>query len=295
MDVKLEPGTYVVAVSGGVDSMVLLDLLRQMSGVKVVVAHYDHGMRPDSDLDRQLVQEMAARWRLPFVYEAGRLGHGTSEAKARQARYNFLHRVRRASGAKAVATAHHLDDVLETVILNLLRGTGRRGLTSLRSRQYVKRPLLDVPKAQLLTYAHDHHLKWREDSTNQDVRYLRNYVRHHMLPKFSTEQRAALLGHSKKVQALHDELEAELVNHLHLQPSLSELDRQWFIMLPHAVAREVLVSWLRRHHIKDISSKMVERLIIAAKTWSPARQTDVDKQYTLQIRKDFLALSPRER
>src|SRR5215471_4228206 len=96
MKIELEPGKYVVAVSGGVDSMVLLDVLKDVPGLQLVVAHYDHGMRGDSGQDRQLVQEAAAHYGLPFAYEEGKLGVRTSEAAARDARYQFLRRVREA-------------------------------------------------------------------------------------------------------------------------------------------------------------------------------------------------------
>src|SRR5882724_1815869 len=134
LDIK--PGRYVVATSGGVDSMALLHLLYQMSrdsdaGWWLTVAHFDHGIRSDSAEDRQLVQAIARQYGLPFVYDEGRLGPGASEATARQARYSFLHQVLGASGARAIMTAHHQDDVLETAIFNLIRGTGRKGLTSL--------------------------------------------------------------------------------------------------------------------------------------------------------------------
>lgn len=300
MKLKLEPGTYVVAVSGGVDSIVLLDMLsrhaqKKERRLKLVVAHFDHGVRPDSDRDKKLVQAYARKYRLPFVHDRGELGEGVSEEVAREARYYFLDLVRRASGARAIITAHHQDDVLETAILNMLRGTGWRGLISLRSHKTIKRPLLDVPKHRLVLYAQILGLKWREDSTNQDLNYLRNYIRHQILPKFSDAQRKVLLAHIQRTHKLHRELEIELANHLHLHPRLDVLDRHWFIMLPHSVAKEVMATWLRKHDIQSISNNKLERLIIAAKTYKKGQMTDVDKEYTLQITRDTLALTRRER
>jgi tRNA(Ile)-lysidine synthase len=300
MDFELEPGVYVVAVSGGVDSVVLLDALHRQSrrGVKplkLIVAHFDHGVRPDSDLDRQLVQDYAHTFGLPFVYDRGALGSGVSEDVARQARYDFLHRVRRASGARAIITAHHQDDVVETAILNMLRGTGWRGLVSLRSHEGLRRPLLGIPKSRLLVYARSLGLDWREDSTNQDLNYLRNYIRQQVVPKFSEAQRKVFLNHIQRTHKLHNELEIELANHLHIHPGVDELDRQWFIMLPHIVAKEVMAAWLRKHDIKDISNKKLERLIVAAKTYENGRMADIDKKYVLRVNKEILALRPRER
>ena len=184
MDVSLKPGKYVVAVSGGVDSMVLLDLLKDQPHLKLIVAHYDHGIRPDSAKDRQLVQDVAAAYHLPMVFENGKLGSTASEATARQARYEFLERTRQTHSARAILTAHHQDDVLETAIINLIRGTGRRGLTALSSQPLIIRPLLHVSKADIRAYAEKQQLKWHEDSTNQDEKYLRNYIRRNWLPQF---------------------------------------------------------------------------------------------------------------
>src|SRR6476469_10942255 len=167
MRIEIPGGKYVVAVSGGVDSVVLLDLLRLYPGVKVTVAHFDHGIREDSHLDRAYVAELAKRYRLPFVYDKGQLGPDASEAEARRARYDFLSKVQQKTGSDALVTAHHENDVLETAIINLLRGTGRKGLSSLTNGEGIIRPLLDVPKSEIIDYAKRHGLQWREDSTNK--------------------------------------------------------------------------------------------------------------------------------
>lgn len=158
-----KPGKYVVAVSGGVDSMALLDLLQAHGDYELVVAHLDHGIRSDSGEDRQLVEQAAEAVGLPFFYKEAKLGAGTSEAAARKVRYAFLNKIKTKQGAAAIITAHHQNDVLETAIINIIRGTGRKGLTSLGSNEIV-RPLLNVSKAALIQYAKKHNLQWREDS-----------------------------------------------------------------------------------------------------------------------------------
>jgi tRNA(Ile)-lysidine synthase len=295
MDITLEPGHYVVAVSGGVDSMALLDLLMQQGGNLLTVAHFDHGMRPDSVLDRQLVQKAATRYGLPFVYHREELGPGASEDVARQARYAFLQRVREACGAQAIVTAHHQDDVLETAVMNLLRGTGPRGLVALRSRGAIQRPLLRTPKSDLIAYAKDQGLPWREDSTNRELHHFRNYIRHRIMPRMNSAKRQELLRHIDTIEKSRAALRIELTNHLHMHPGISQLDRQWFVMLSHTVAREVLATWLRRGKVKDVSRAMLERLTTAAKTATPGRQIDVDKTHIFQINKQYLALHDRER
>ena len=307
MDIELEPGTYVVAVSGGVDSMVLLDLLaKQTHGsrftvhattkrYRFVVAHFDHGIRPDSAEDRKLVKEMAAKYGLPFVHHEGNLGPGTSESKAREARYEFLHKVREAVAADAILTAHHQDDAIETAVHNLLRGTGRKGLSSLKHTRYVKRPLLEVSKSELKSYAEDQGLKWREDSTNQDLTYRRNYIRHKILPKLTLQQKADLLTHIQRARELNKTIDHEIANVLKKHGIKTEFERKSFIKLPHNVAREVMAAWLRQNGIRSFDRKLLERLVIAAKTYGIGKAMHIDRQHYLLVDKQNLALRTFER
>ena len=110
--------TYVVAVSGGVDSVVLLDLLAGRAGVRLIVAHFDHGVRAASVEDAVFVQQLAVGYDLEFAGDRVELGSGASEAACRQARYDFLYQVVDDYDAHSLVTAHHLDDFLETVVMN---------------------------------------------------------------------------------------------------------------------------------------------------------------------------------
>ncbi|MDB5163632.1 MAG: hypothetical protein JWS12_249 [Candidatus Saccharibacteria bacterium] len=291
----LDPGTYVVAVSGGVDSVSLLHVLAQQPHLSLIVAHFDHGIRPDSRADREHVQLLASNWGLPFVYDEVHLGPATSEEAARKARYTFLERVRQASRAQAIITAHHQDDVLETAIHNMRRGTGRRGLTSLASHGPLHRPLLQVPKWKIIDYALEHKLDWHEDSTNADTRYARNYIRHNIVKKLNYEQRAQLLKLIQATLQLNTEIEQLLINQLHVQPAPNRLARHWFIMLPHAVAKEALAQWLRQNGIRSYDKPTLERLVIAGKTALPGKIVDVNGEYQLLVEKSILALKHRDR
>ncbi|PIZ62665.1 tRNA lysidine(34) synthetase TilS [Candidatus Saccharibacteria bacterium CG_4_10_14_0_2_um_filter_52_9] len=296
MDVVLpKPGTYVVAVSGGVDSMVLLDLLRQQEDLHLVVAHLDHGMRMDSGDDRRLVEAIAKGLGLPFESKQANLGAGTSEAAARKHRYEFLEAVTADHGADAIITAHHQDDVLETAIINMLRGSGRKGLTSLKNRPGVVRPLLRVPKSELIEYAKDQGLRWREDSTNADDVYLRNYVRHRLLTRFDKEGRAKLLKIVTGLQATNAELDTLLVKQLGLKAADGKLDRSWFNLLPHTTAREVLASWLRTHNMRGFNTPTLERLVVAAKVAPAGKRFSIAGGHQLVVHKDYLALKVLER
>lgn len=300
MDVVLPtPGTYVIGVSGGVDSRVLLDVLARHNQAgkswKLVVAHLDHGMRDDSGEDRQFVQELARAHGLPFVYNTVSLGAGASEAQARSERYKFLNNTREASGAGAVITAHHQDDLLETAIINIMRGTGRKGLTALSSRPDILRPLLNVPKSELISYAKARGLKWREDSSNQDDSYLRNYVRHKLLPRFDDQARAQFLGNIDNLQNLNATVDALLTQQLQLQDKPGTISRVWFNSLPHAVAKEMLAAWLRGRNLRNFDSKTLERLVVNAKSARQGQRFPVPGNYVMKVEKEYLALEPAER
>jgi tRNA(Ile)-lysidine synthase len=154
---------------------------------------------------------------------------------------------------------------------------------------------LPYGKDQIRDYARDHNITWREDSTNQDDKYLRNYVRLNVLPKFSDGQKAQLVILTEQLADINDELDAHLVNLLHTQPAQDQLDRQWFIHLPHDISKEVLHAWLRRHAVKNISKQTIERLLVAMKTAKPGATIDVDKHHVLHIHKKYLALTKAER
>jgi len=295
MKISVEPGKYVVAVSGGVDSVVLLHLLNELEGMDLVVAHFDHGIRTDSANDAEFVRVITDTAGLPFVTANGKLGAGVGEAIAREKRYAFLYDVLAATGSSAIITAHHQDDVLETAILNILRGTNRHGLSSLKSTETIKRPLLAVPKVDIVKYAQNHILEWHEDSTNTSTEYKRNYVRHKILPRFSADNRGQLLTYIHDTQHINAKAD-ELVDQL-LTSMLSglEMDRRQFVLLPHAVSREVMAAWLRSIGISQINSKMIERLVHAAKTFSPDNQVSVTANWKLCVEKYNLALKAIER
>ncbi len=292
MELRINPGKYIVAVSGGVDSMALLDMLALTPGMDLIVAHYDHGIRADSDEDRQEVQAAAARHGLPFVYERGNLGLGVSEAAAREARYAFLHRVRAEHAAHAIVTAHHQDDVLETAIINMVRGTGPRGLSALRSTDAIVRPLLHVPKVDIERYATDRRLPWREDSTNSDERYLRNYVRRRLMSRLSATQRSALLRHIDQAASQNEKIGQLITDVRAGRVTAGHISRGWFIQLPYDVSRTVLAEILREAGAQ-FDRQGIHRLVVFMKTGASGKRADVDKTHYLEVGKNHIIVGSR--
>lgn len=184
-----EPGGVVLcAVSGGRDSMCLLHYLYSISaarGFTVAAAHLNHLMRgADAGRDERFVRDFCASHGIPFyteavpVYEMAEAWNLSVEETGRRARYDFLERTADANGASRIATAHHMGDQAETVILNLLRGTGTEGLGGIppvRGR-YI-RPLLNTTRQEIEAYLDAHGIGHVEDSTNTDLHYARNRLR----------------------------------------------------------------------------------------------------------------------
>lgn len=270
--------------------MVLLDFLRQADGVELIVAHFDHGIRPESFRDRELVERVCRQHNLTFTYAEGRLGARASEETARNARYSFLRKVKYEHRAKQIITAHHQDDVIETVLLNILRGTGRKGLTSLDSNTEMLRPLLAWPKKELIVYAKEHKLAWYEDETNEDESYLRNYIRLRIMPKLSVSQRRKLLTIVRDVKAKNIEIDQEIAGILQ-KVDRNVLKRRQITLAPHDVACEVMAGWLRANGLRDFDRQTIERLVVGVKTRRPGTRLDIFKRHSLLIDKDTLHIT----
>lgn len=284
-NVSLEPGKYIVAVSGGVDSVVLLDALSQLSDVELVVAHVDHGVRPDSHEDTSLVRSLAEKYNVPIEVTSLELGPNASEAIAREQRYTWLETVRAKYDADAIVTAHHQNDVIETMFINMLRGTGWRGLASLRETQWIRRPLLDTSKIEVVTYAINHDLSWREDSTNDDVRYLRNYIRHGIMPRLDQQQLRKLIDLYRAQCRLRDEVEAEAARVISHAASGNGLRRYWLAMLPDDAARELL-----RQKFGSLTREQSTRLLHFAKTGQIGSVLELSAAQTYRATRQLIAL-----
>ncbi|MGH7195800.1 MAG: tRNA lysidine(34) synthetase TilS [Candidatus Saccharimonadales bacterium] len=293
MELELKSGKYVLAVSGGVDSVVLLDILCHNFAVsktrswKDVVAHFDHGIRADSGDDRKFVQKLAAKYGLDFFYDEGKLGAKASEALAREKRYEFLEKVRAQTKSQAIITAHHQDDLLETAIINIMRGTGRKGLSSLASTDLIRRPMLGFSKAEIKNYALKNKLEWREDPSNKQEKYLRNYVRRQIVAKFSLVQRQTWLDKISSASNINQAADQIISNLLAEHSQNNKLDRLWFCALPHDVSKEVLAAWLRSKNA-SFDRRQLERLTILTKTRAPGKRLDVDKYVKIGIEPKFL-------
>ena len=219
---------YLVGVSGGVDSMALLDMLVKKA-YNVIVVHYNYHFREDSDLDENLVRSYCQNHHLPFYVRQGdkkEYQKGNFEMLAREKRYAFYKEIGDLNGIDTIILGHHLNDHLETIVMQLQRHN-TKGYLGIKEQSYVKnmhvvRPLLKLKKQQLVDYCTKNHLEYHEDYTNYDTRYTRNHVRHIDLKKYNEQE---LLEKASKHNQQYKKQQAKL------QQIYQEYDQNHFLYL----------------------------------------------------------------
>ena len=276
-----EAGDKVLAaVSGGPDSVAMLHALHTRSsefGISLHVAHLNHGIRGEqSDLDEEFVRGLAHELRLECSVEKAdipsfkkELGVGEEEA-ARIARYRFLQKAATGVGADKIALGHTADDRAESVLLNIIRGTGVGGLGSIRPvRGNVVRPLIDTPRSQIEAYIAEHALPYRIDESNIDVTYARNRVRHELIPllerDYNPQVRAALIRLAD-IAAMESDIVEETASEAARGITYrGSYDAGLFLGLPVALQYQIIRSEIQRlkGDLKDVTFEQAQRVIEA--------------------------------
>ena len=276
---------YVLAISGGIDSVAMLDMIASNYGdirrVKLgdakwpddfVVAHFDHGIRGEaSHRDAMFVRDLAESYGVRCRIGRGNLPSDTSEDEARLARYVFLNEcLAEYDGESRIVTAHHRDDLLETVVMNLIRGTGWRGLAPMNNSQIV-RPLLNWSKVELAKYVLERNLSWIEDVTNYSARYFRNRVRA-CLTNVNELDKRKLLQLAKKQVKLRRLIDQEVVfyidGHVRRLGDVFVMKRYDLIMLPTDCAVEIVRSLLN----DQLTIPQMTEVLMFVKTAKPHKK-----------------------
>lgn len=196
----------LLAISGGLDSVVLAHLLYE-NNFQFSFAHMNFQLRgADSDQDEAFVMELAEKYQCEIFHKKVKLegeGKGSTQMQARKLRYDWFKEIMEANSFDKLLTAHHANDQLETALLNLVRGTGIKGMRGMLPKQNrIVRPLLFATKEALKSYATSENLSWREDVSNASDHYKRNRIRHHVMPKLEKDNPNLISGFGQTAERL---------------------------------------------------------------------------------------------
>lgn len=268
---------YVLAISGGIDSVVLLDMFKWSKDT--IVAHFNHGIRESADDDCIFVEKLAAKYGLQFVSAKLPLGENCSEETARRARYDFLKRVAKEHGAEIV-TAHHADDCVESIMINLLRGTGWRGIAPFGDKG-IFRPMLNLTKADIYRYASEQQLHFRQDQSNNDDTYLRNRVRQKLSKELDDEIRQKVLQLYRRQVEIREDVDKIIADLAGVEPAISRdlLDET---SAPENI--ELLRGFLKMHDCA-ITRPQAERCLREIKNFTNGKKYSIDKTHFLVVGK----------
>ena len=261
----IAPGdTVICAVSGGADSVAMLFalyLLREKLGITLEAAHFNHNLRGEESLrDETFVRELCARYEIPLHEASGEIHPGKKglEAAARDARYAFLE-----SLPGKIATAHTADDNAETILMHLVRGTGLKGLGGIApQRGKLIRPMLGITRREVEDFLAEWHLPHVEDSTNETDAFLRNRLRHHVMPLLAAENPRITENLSQMALRLRED--EACLSQLSRYETLPEVET--LRTLPSAVRSRMLERFLKENGVRepeDVHIAQAEALVFS--------------------------------
>ena len=284
----VEDGAKILcAVSGGVDSVVLLDALANVShkfGFKLYIVHFNHQLRGESsDMDEAFVRKMALDYNIPFHTTKGNVKKFSErnsmsiEDAARTLRYRFIEQTAKTIKVNYIVTAHTLDDSAETFFLNLFRGSGLKGLRGIPANRSIGksiniiRPLLQFQKTELIIYANKRGLPWREDETNSLMHYTRNKIRHDLLKKIRDEYSPAIIDIINRTSRLFRGADEFITDHVKQKMKFlvcNKKNNRFALRIPllqtnnDFIQGEIMQTALKNNFkIQAVSIKTVERLL----------------------------------
>jgi tRNA(Ile)-lysidine synthase len=266
---------YLIGVSGGRDSVALLDWLVNLGYKRLIVCHLNHRLRGRSSLaDARLAKKIALKYHSEFELESANVSalaakqKASIETAAREARYKFFAETARRRKCKTIFLAHHADDLVETFLINLFRGTGSAGLASMREvstrsigdvELTIVRPLLGVWRKEIDIYVRERRIRFREDASNKNLHPLRNRIRHRIIPyleKILGRNIRPAIWRTAAIAGQEEEwIDAQFPDSTDVELSLAKLGA-----LPVAFQRRAIFKWLRAQNVSEVSFDVVERV-----------------------------------
>ena len=266
---------YLIGVSGGRDSIALLHWLVNLGYKKLIVCHLNHQLRGrSSDADARFVEKLAKKYNVDFelgaanVRALARKKKMSLETAAREARYSFFARAAKRRRCHKIFLAHHADDLVETFLLNLIRGAGLTGLGGMRdvsSRQIhgvdltILRPLLSIWRSDIDKYVRECRLRFREDATNKNLAPTRNRIRNRIIPYLEKILGRNIRHNVWRTAIIAAEEEKWLDNQV-LDSINADLSVPKLRALPVALQRRSILKWLRAQNISEIGFDVIERV-----------------------------------
>ena len=266
---------YLIGVSGGRDSVALLHWLISLGYKKLIVCHLNHQLRGrSSDADARFVQELAAKYQVDFergaanVRALAKKKKMSIETAAREARYSFFAKAAKRHRCHTMFLAHHADDLVETFLLNLIRGAGPTGLAGMRevsTRHFdgvdltIVRPLLSVWRTDIDKYVRGYHLKFREDATNKNLAATRNRIRNRIIPYLEKILGRNIRQNIWRTAMIAAEEEKWIDNEVPDSTS-ADLSVPKLRALPIALQRRAILKWLREQNISEVGFEVIERV-----------------------------------
>jgi tRNA(Ile)-lysidine synthase len=279
---------YLIGVSGGRDSVALLHLLVDLGYRRLIVCHLNHQLRGrSSDADARFVEKLAANYNRKILGQALRQDIDfeldstdvralakkkkiSIETAAREARYSFFAKVAKRRRCRTIFLAHHADDLVETFLINLLRGAGLTGLAAMRdvSTRHIGavdltivRPLLSVWRGEIHAYVRAHRLKFREDASNKNLSPLRNRIRHRVVPYLEKTLGRNIRQNIWRTATIAADEENWIDNQVRVSPNRDDhLSVKELRVLPIALQRRTILKWLRAQNISEIGFEAIERV-----------------------------------
>lgn len=275
----------LIAFSGGIDSICLLDLFRKTDN-PLIIAHFNHGIRENADRDEQFARELSKRLGIEFISEKGNVPQFAKNNKlsmeeaARKKRYEFLFRLARDKGVSVIATGHHADDQVETMFMHLMRGSGLPGLTGMKEMAVIPefdaeikiiRPLLSFWRSEIEEYCSKTNLDFTRDETNYSDLYERNRIRNEILPYLNDRYpglNQRLLNMTKVLQSEDEIIQEHLLGFwnkvcIEKHALFVRIDQAEFINLPLGIQRRLIRSivFSLKPELRDLSFKNIENVL----------------------------------
>jgi len=282
---RFPPGArYLIGVSGGRDSVTLLDALVDLGYKKLIVCHLNHKLRKASDADARFVGKLVATYNKTIVgqahldFELGSVNVAalakkkkmSIEVAAREARYSFFAEVATRCRCHTIFLAHHADDLVETFLINLFRGTGLTGLAAMREVATrgiddvdltIVRPLLSIWRDEIDSYVREHRLKFREDASNKNLLPLRNRIRRRVIPYLQKTLVRNIRQNIWRTATIAAEEENWIDNQMRVSPHHEDcLGVKGLRAMPVALQRRTILKWLRAQDVSGIGFEAIERV-----------------------------------